>query len=145
MGQVGPEGPNPQQLGGSPRAIRNSAGPTCGDCVAARGGGRGPGPQGGCRRGGQTAEAAAVAQEGGCGRGHRRKGAKIEESVRTGQQTPEQAAEERAKAFGPNPAEIKARSDQEGAHIEAQSFVNSIAEAQDLVNTGVYNGKGAGS
>ena len=43
----------------------------------------------------------------------------------------------------PMPAEIKARSDQEGAHIEAQSFVNSIAEAQDLVNTGVYNGKGA--
>ena len=70
-------------------------------------------------------------------------GAKIEESVRTGQQTPEQAAEERGKAFGPNAAEIKARSDQEGAHIEAQSFVNSLAEAQDLVNTGVYNGKGA--
>ena len=70
-------------------------------------------------------------------------GAQIEESVRTGQQTPEQAAEERAKAFGPNPAEIKARSDQEGTHIEAQSFVNALAEAQDLVNTGVYNGKGA--
>ena len=91
----------------------------------------------------RTAEAAAVSQEGRVRARPQTTGAQIEESVRTGQQTPEQAAEERAKAFGPNPAEIKARSDQEGTHIEAQSFVNALAEAQDLVNTGVYNGKGA--
>ena len=144
ISQVGPEGPNPQQQAGisvrDPELgrtymqeafqARQSAAATQAAKEAAAEKAR-------------QDEAAAVSQEGRVRARPSTEGAKIEETVRTGQQTPEQAAEERAKAFGPNPTEIKARGDQENAHIEAQSFVNSLAEAQDLVNTGVYNGKGA--
>ena len=144
IGQVGPEGPNPQQLGGI-TARDPELGKTYMTEIASR---RAAAAEVQARKeaaaeAAKTAEAAAVSQEARVRGRPQTEGAKIEETVRTGQQTPEQAAEERGKAFGPNAPEIKARTDQEGAHIEAQSFVNSLAEAKDLVDTGVYNGKGA--
>ena len=146
MSAGGTRRPEPAAVGADHRCAIRNIGKTYMQEIAAAAvaGGSDPGPEGGGRRGGQGRRGGGGRRrKGGCGRGRRRTGAQIEESVRAGQQTPEQAAEERGKAFGPNPAEIKARSDQENTHIEAQSFVNSLAEAQDLVNTGVYNGKGA--
>jgi hypothetical protein len=57
--------------------------------------------------------------------------------------TPEESTAYVEKQIGPSSSDVAARSKQETAHVEAQSYVNTMQEAKDLVNTGVYNGKAA--
>jgi hypothetical protein len=144
MSGVGPEGPNPGQLaqitGADPDLGKTYLQQIAQQRAAAQ---QIQAQKEAAAEAAKTAETAAVSQEGRLQARPQTDAGKVKADLAAGKLSEEEAAAALKKLTAPSAGEQKIINEQQSAHIDLQSSVDNLKEAEQLLNQGVYSGGGA--